>query len=71
MLHHPEMIRNDETAPLGMGSLEMRKTTDPESGADKIQLTLKGLIPPFQVLVDPEDIKEIRPLAALEPYNPE
>ena len=71
LLHHPEMIRNDETAPLGMGSLEMRKTTDPESGADKIQLTLKGLVPPFQVLIDPEDIKEIRPLAALEPYNPE
>ena len=71
LLHHPEMIRNDETAPLGMGTLEMRKTTDPESGADKIQLTLKGLIPPFQVLVDPEDIKEIRPLAALETYNPE
>lgn len=71
LLHHPEMIRNDETAPLGMGTLEMRKTTDPESGADKIQLTLKGLIPPFQVLIDPEDIKEIRPLAALEPYNPE
>jgi len=71
LLHHPEMIRNDETAPLGMGSLEMRKTNDPESGADKIQLTLKGLVPPFQVLIDPEDIKEIRPLAALEPYNPE
>jgi hypothetical protein len=71
LLHHPEMIRNDETAPLGMGSLEMRETNDPESGADKIQLTLKGLIPPFQVLIDPEDIKEIRPLAALEPYNPE
>jgi hypothetical protein len=71
LLHHPEMIRNDETAPLGMGTLEMRKTTDPESGADKIQLTLKGLIPPFQVLIDPEDIKKIRPLAALEPYNPE
>jgi len=71
LLHHPEMIRNDETATLGMGTLEMRKTTDPESGADKIQLTLKGLIPPFQVLIDPEDIKEIRPLAALEPYNPE
>jgi len=51
--------------------LEMRKTNDPESGADKIQLTLKGLVPPFQVLIDPEDIKEIRPLAALEPYNPE
>ena len=71
LLHHPEMIRNDETAPLGMGTLEIRKTTDPESGADKIQLTLKGLVPPFQVLIDPEDIKEIRPLAALEPYNPE
>ena len=69
LLHHPEMIRNDETATLGMGTLEMRKTTDPESGADKIQLTLKGLIPPFQVLIDPEDIKEIRPLAALEPYE--
>ena len=69
LLHHPEMIRNDETATLGMGNLEMRKTTDPESGADKIQLTLKGLIPPFQVLIDPEDIKEIRPLAALEPYE--
>lgn len=69
LLHHPEMIRNDETAPLGMGTLEMRKTTDPESGSDKIQLTLKGLIPPFQVLIDPEDLKEIRPLAALEPYE--
>ena len=69
LLHHPEMIRNDETATLGMGTLEIRKTTDPESGADKIQLTLKGLIPPFQVLIDPEDIKEIRPLAALEPYE--
>lgn len=69
LLHHPEMIRNDETAPLGVGILEIRKTTDPETGADKIQLTLKRLIPPFQVLIDPEDIEEIRTLAALEPYE--
>lgn len=71
LVRHPKLVRGNQRVGVAAGTLQLQRAVDATTQAPVYIVRLRGLVPPAEVRLSPDEWAGFRPLGLLMPVNGE